>query len=64
VSDITEQLFPMMESVVSTDGTAVKAAIPGYRVAGKQVQRINLNMGVILRISTWLCLLVLPCESS
>ena len=32
---ITEQLFPMMESVVSTDGTAIKAAVPGYRVAGK-----------------------------
>ncbi len=32
---ITDQLFPMMESVVSSDGTAVKAAVPGYRVAGK-----------------------------
>lgn len=32
---ITDELFPMMESVVSSDGTALKAALPGYRVAGK-----------------------------
>jgi cell division protein FtsI (penicillin-binding protein 3) len=25
----------MMESVISSDGTALKAALPGYRVAGK-----------------------------
>jgi cell division protein FtsI (penicillin-binding protein 3) len=32
---ITEQLMPMLESVVTVDGTAVRAAVPGYRVAGK-----------------------------
>lgn len=30
-----QQLMPMMESVVTADGTAIKAAVPGYRVAGK-----------------------------
>ncbi len=33
--NIAHKLIPMMESVVTTDGTAVKAAVPGYRVAGK-----------------------------
>lgn len=32
---IARALIPMMESVVTTDGTAIKAAVPGYRVAGK-----------------------------
>lgn len=32
---IANKLIPMMESVVTTDGTAIKAAVPGYRVAGK-----------------------------
>jgi cell division protein FtsI (penicillin-binding protein 3) len=32
---IAQQLIPMMESVVTSDGTALKAAVPGYRVAGK-----------------------------
>ena len=32
---IASELMPMMESVVSSDGTALRAAIPGYRVAGK-----------------------------
>lgn len=34
-AQIIDQLFPMMESVISSDGTALKAALPGYRVAGK-----------------------------
>ncbi|HEX4870487.1 MAG TPA: penicillin-binding transpeptidase domain-containing protein [Moraxellaceae bacterium] len=32
---IAQQIIPMMESVVTADGTAIKAAVPGYRVAGK-----------------------------
>jgi cell division protein FtsI (penicillin-binding protein 3) len=32
---VATQLIPMMESVVTTDGTAIKAAVPGYRIAGK-----------------------------
>lgn len=32
---IAKSLIPMMETVVTQDGTAVRAAIPGYRVAGK-----------------------------
>lgn len=32
---VAHQIMPMMESVVSADGTAVRAAVPGYRVAGK-----------------------------
>lgn len=32
---IARQLIPMMESVVTVDGTAIKAAVPGYRIAGK-----------------------------
>lgn len=33
--DIARKLIPMMESVVTQDGTAMKAAVPGYRIAGK-----------------------------
>jgi cell division protein FtsI (penicillin-binding protein 3) len=33
--EIAEKLIPMMESVVTQDGTAMKAAVPGYRIAGK-----------------------------
>ncbi len=32
---IADSLFPMMESVISSEGTAIKASVPGYRVAGK-----------------------------
>lgn len=32
---IARQLIPMMESVVTSDGTAIRAAVPGYRIAGK-----------------------------
>jgi cell division protein FtsI (penicillin-binding protein 3) len=32
---VVQELIPMMESVVTADGTAIKAAVPGYRVAGK-----------------------------
>lgn len=34
-ADIAKKLIPMMESVVTQDGTALKAAVPGYRIAGK-----------------------------
>jgi cell division protein FtsI (penicillin-binding protein 3) len=33
--EIADKLIPMMESVVTQDGTAMKAAVPGYRIAGK-----------------------------
>ena len=34
-NDVAKQLSMMMESVVNEGGTAVRAGIPGYRVAGK-----------------------------
>lgn len=34
-AEIARKLIPMMESVVTSDGTALRAAVPGYRVAGK-----------------------------
>ncbi len=32
---IARSLIPMLESVISKEGTAMRAAVPGYRVAGK-----------------------------
>lgn len=34
-ANVTEKIIPMMESVVTADGTALRAAVPGYRIAGK-----------------------------
>lgn len=34
-ANITDKIIPMMESVVTSDGTALLAAVPGYRIAGK-----------------------------
>lgn len=34
-ANITDKIIPMMESVVTSDGTALRAAVPGYRIAGK-----------------------------
>lgn len=34
-AEIARRLIPMMESVVTSDGTALRAAVPGYRIAGK-----------------------------
>jgi len=33
--NVTDKIIPMMESVVTSDGTALRAAVPGYRIAGK-----------------------------
>ena len=45
--DVAKELSVMMESVVQEGGTAVRAAIPGYRVAGKTgtAQRYDSNCG-------------------
>lgn len=34
-TNITDKIIPMLESVVTADGTALRAAVPGYRIAGK-----------------------------
>lgn len=46
-SNVSQELIGMMEGVVSKDGSAPKAAVPGYQVAGKTstAQMFNRTLG-------------------
>jgi len=47
--EVSRKVMAMMETVVSRDGTAIRAKVPGYRVAGKTgtVKKIDPNGGYL-----------------